>query len=275
MMDFSVLMSVYRNDDVEALRASVESLLKQERRPSEIVIVLDGPVPEDITKLLNSYKEQYSPLFNLVPLPVNVGLGKALSIGLEHCNYELIARMDADDISKPARFAKQVGFMERHQEVDLVGSWIEEFIGVTDNVVSLRKVPETYEEIVKFAKVRSPFNHPTVVFRKEAIREVGGYHDYGTFEDYHLWSRLIVNNKKCHNLQEGLLFFRTTRNLYKRRGGWKKAVAEWKLQCYFLSIGFISRTQFLRNVASRGLARLVPNFVRAMLYKVVLSSKKV
>lgn len=266
---------MYRNDDVAALRESVESLLNQERVPSEIVVVLDGPVPDGISTLLNSYETQYGQLFKIVPLPVNGGLGKALTIGLEHCTYDLVARMDADDIAKPHRFAKQVAYMERYPDTALVGGWIEEFYGTTDNVLSLRKVPEQHEEIVRFSRMRSPFNHPTVMFRKQAIQEVGGYHDYGTFEDYHLWARLIVSKKKCYNIQDSLLFFRTTSNLYKRRGGWKKAVAEYNLQKYFLSIGFINTAQFVRNVSSRGIARIVPNFVRAMLYKLVLSSKKV
>jgi glycosyltransferase involved in cell wall biosynthesis len=274
MKGFSVLMSVYKNDDPQDLKESINSLLKQTLIPDEIVIVFDGPVPDDIRNVVDSFTFAHAYLFKIVELPYNAGLGKALSIGLNSCSYDLVARMDADDIAKPDRFEKQISFMEEHPDTDLVGSWIEEFIDVVENVVSLRKVPETNQEIRKFSRLRSPFNHPTVVFKKNTIIEVGGYFDYGTFEDYHLWARLVLNKKKCYNIQESLLYFRTSRDTYKRRGGWKKTMAEFQLQRYFLTIGFIDRTEFMRNVLSRGAARLVPNFVRKMLYKYVLSSKK-
>ncbi|MVT07447.1 glycosyltransferase [Chitinophaga tropicalis] len=272
-MRFSVLMSIYKNDNPEHLAESLNSLLEQTLLPDEIVVIFDGPVSEQLSKVVDDISLIHQGLFKIIQLEKNGGLGKALGIAMQHCTYDIVARMDADDIAKPERFRKQIEFIKANPNVDIVGSWIEEFNHSTKNVLSLRKVPETHEEIVHFAKFRSPFNHPTVLFRKKVVIEAGGYQDYGTFEDYHLWARLIGKGRKCYNIQESLLYFRMNENMIKRRGGWKKTLAEIKLQQYFLSIGFITKMQFIRNVITRGGARIVPDKLRSIVYKFLLSSK--
>ena len=186
-MYFSVLMSVYWRENPEFFRQSLDSLFAQTLRAAQVVLVEDGPLTPELDAVVTEYKGRY-PELDVVPLAQNGGLGRALNEGLKHCRYDLVARMDADDISKPFRFERQVEYMEKHLEVDLISSWIEEFEGDKDNVTGMRKVPETSEEIYEYCKGRCPVNHPTVMYRKRAVLAVDGYLTKYFPEDYFLAS---------------------------------------------------------------------------------------
>ena len=198
------------------------------------------------------------------------GATEALNEGLKHCSYELVARMDTDDICKPERFAKQVAFMEKHPEVDVVGAWIDEFQGDTSHVSSTRKLPEASEEIVAFGKKRNPMNHPVVMFRKSAVEAVGSYLPFYLFEDYYLWVRMLLNGATFYNIQESLLYFRLSPKMFKRRGGLKYACVEisflWKLYC----LGYTSFVTTCMNICIRIAARIIPNSLRSWVYKKML-----
>ena len=197
-----------------------------------------------------------------------MGLGKALNEGLKHCSYELVARMDTDDIAYPTRFEKQVKYMTEHPEIDACSSWIDEFIDSTDNIISTKKLPDTNEEIIDYAKHRSPLNHPAVIFRKSAVMAVGGYSGFP--EDYCLWVKMIMNGSKMYNLQESLLYFRYSTEMIKRRGGWKYAKDDFKSQMQFHKMGFIGVGTFVYNITIRLIIRLIPNSFRNLIYKKLL-----
>lgn len=150
-MYFSVLLSVYKKERIDNLRQSLDSLFAQTIFPDEVILVEDGPLSDKLNNVVNEYQSNYSAL-KVVSLPVNQGLGKALNEGLKHCSHDLVARMDTDDIAKPERFEKQVKVFRKHPEVDVVGSWIDEFEGDISHVVSVRRLPECHEEILSFAK---------------------------------------------------------------------------------------------------------------------------
>ena len=213
MPKFSVLMSLYWKERPEFLRQSLDSVFGQTLRADEVVLVEDGPLTPELDAVVKDYSARY-PELKVVPLQMNVGLGRALNEGLKYCTNELVARMDTDDVAKPDRFEIQVPFMESRPEVAVSGSWIDEFIGTSENVTSVKKLPENHGEIFKYGKTRCPMNHPAVIYRKHIIQQVGGY---GPFpEDYYLWGKLLVNGYKMHNIQESLLFFRSTPDVYKR-----------------------------------------------------------
>ena len=169
MQKFSVLMSLYFKEKPEYARACFESLLAQTVKASEWVIVEDGPLTDELYALLDEYEAKCPGLIHRVPLKENVGLGKALREGILHCQNELIARMDTDDIAVSDRFEKQLALFEKNPDLDICGSHIKEFIDSTDNVVSERKVPTTHEEIAEYQKRRDSFNHMTVMYKKEAV----------------------------------------------------------------------------------------------------------
>ncbi|MDO5760273.1 MAG: glycosyltransferase [Bacteroidota bacterium] len=265
-MKFSVLMSVYYKEQADFLRQALDSVFNQTLRADEVVLVEDGPLTEELDEVVEEYQQRYSEL-KVVKLKENGGLGKALNEGLKHCSNELVARMDTDDISKPDRFEKQIKFLEEHKEIDVVSSWIDEFVGTTDNVISTRKLPETTEEIFRFGKGRNPINHPSVVFRKSAVLKAGSYQHFPLFEDYYLWVRMLMQGAKFYNLQEALLFFRTTEDMFKRRGGLKYAKTEMKFQRAMLKLGYINSLQFCKNICIRFISRIVPNGLRGWIYR--------
>ena len=263
---FSVLLSIYNKEKAEFLIEALNSIITQTLKPDEIVIVEDGPLNDELYKVLNKFEAE-NKCVRRVPLKVNMGLGRALNEGLKYCSNDLVARMDTDDIAFPDRFEKQVRFMNEHQEIDACSSWIHEFVGEKGNIISLKKLPETHEEIIKFAKHRCPLNHPTVIYRKKAVLDVGGY--MGFPEDYMLWVRMLMNGSKFHNLQECLLYFRFSPEVIKRRGGWKYAKNDFKTQLTFYRIGFIGMKTFIYNVSVRIIVRLIPNSLRIRVYKLL------
>ncbi|MCM1139771.1 MAG: glycosyltransferase [Muribaculum sp.] len=269
-MPFSVLMSLYAKERPEFLRQSLDSVFKQTLMADEVVLVEDGPLTKELYAVVDEYSLKHSEL-KIIPLPVNGGLGHALNEGIKHCGNDLIARMDTDDIAKSDRFEKQVSFMRSHPDIDGCSAWIEEFIGDIENIVSVKKLPETNDDIYKFGKSRCPINHPAVIYRKKAVIECGGY---GPFpEDYYLWGRMLTKGFKLHNLQESLLYFRSSENVYKRRGGWNYYKAMLKLQKELHRISYTSYPEYLRNITIRTIVALIPNSLRAFIYKKFLRTK--
>ena len=158
--------------------------------------------------------------------------------------------------------------MEEHPEVDICGSIIDEFDGDPSNVRSQRVVPETHEEIVKYARRRNPINHPTAIYRRDKVLSVGAYEGFP--EDYYLCVKMIMAGYRFHNIQESLLHFRFTDDAYRRRGGWQHAKDDFKSQLFFYKAGFTNFYEFVTNCIIRMSVRLVPNSLRVMFYKKVL-----
>ncbi|MEI3420783.1 MAG: glycosyltransferase [Butyricimonas faecihominis] len=178
--------------------------------PEEVIVVKDGPLTEELEQVSCSYQKQEQTL-KVITLEQNMGLGKALQVGLEHCQFELVARMDTDDICKPKRFEKQVHFMEMHPDISVVGTWIEEFSESKEKVESIRELPLENEQLLKFMKWRNPFNHMTVMFRKQAVIYLGSYQPFYLLEDYYLWNRmanaglnLLTLESACYGLGEAI-----------------------------------------------------------------------
>jgi Glycosyltransferases, probably involved in cell wall biogenesis len=265
-MLFSVLLSLYHKESPLFLRQSLTSVFMQTLLSTEVVLVEDGPLTDELYAIIKEFANQH-PELKVVSMPTNQGLGKALNEGLKHCSYDLVARMDTDDIAKPDRFEKQLAIFLEHPEIDVVGAWIDEFEGEVSNVLSVRKIPELHGEILRFAKSRNPVNHPVVMFRKSAVLKAGGYKHFPLFEDYYLWVRMLMNGARFYNIQESLLFFRFSPDMFRRRGGWRYALTEVRLQTLFYCIGFIDIFSFIRNVCIRLVTRFLPNDFRSLLYK--------
>lgn len=264
---FSVLLSVYSKEKETYLIDSLNSIINQTLPPNEIILVKDGSLPDKLNDIINSFQTQY-PILKVISLKQNQGLGKALNEGIKHCNYSLIARMDTDDIAKPERFEKQIKFFEAHPYIDVCSAWIEEFENDTNNIVSIKKLPENHHEILKYAKYRCPINHPVVMYKKEIILKAGGYQGFP--EDYRLWVKLIMNGAKFYNIQESLLYFRFSRNMIKRRGGWKYAITDIQSQIDFYKLGLFGLSTLIYNIFIRTTIRLIPNQIRHFIYQKIL-----
>lgn len=216
---YSVLMSVYENDDPGFFTVAIESMLNQTIPPEQFVIVEDGVVGTEIENVISKYEKNAS-LFSIVRLEKNGGLGNALNHGLKVCRNDLVARMDADDVSVPERCEKQLKAFAKNPDLKILGTQIKEFVGDTSNVISTRRVPTSFEEIKKFARRRSPFNHPTVMYKKETIEKLGGYPILKRKEDLGLFVNAVNNECYSENLEDSLLFYRLSEENQKCRKTW-------------------------------------------------------
>lgn len=275
-LKFSVLISIYYKEIPEYLDLSLESITdKQILRPDEIVLVKDGPLTKELDGVIKKYINKYPSLFKIIPLEKNYGLGKALNIGLKNCSYEIVARMDGDDISKPERFKEQIEIFKNNPNLDICGSWIDEF-QIKDGkleIQSIRKVPETNNEIYQKLKFICAFNHPTVMYKKSKIIEAGSYLQTFALEDYYLWIRLALNKCKMYNIRKSLIYFRITDGTAKRRGGIKLLKSDLKFQKYLLREKFINKIEYLKNIFIYGIYRIIPWKLREILQKKILRKR--
>lgn len=264
---FSVLLSVYSKEKEKSLMDSLNSIINQTLPPNEIILVKDGPLPDKLNNTINSIRTKYS-ILKVISLKQNQGLGKALNEGLKHCSYDLVARMDTDDIAKPDRFEKQIKVFEKFPDIDICSAWIEEFENTTNHILSVKKLPETHSEIVRYARHRCPINHPVVMYKKEAVLQAGGYEGFP--EDYRLWVKMLKNGSHFYNIQESLLYFRFSRDMIKRRGGWKYAIADMKSQIDFYKLKLFGIPTLIYNILVRIAIRLIPNDIRYLIYQNML-----
>lgn len=269
MTDYSVLMSVYEKEKPEYLKAAIDSILNQTHQTNDFVLVCDGPLGEGLEDVIADFVKTAPGLFHIFRLSKNMGLAKALNHGIMQCKNEIIVRMDSDDISASERVSKQLKAMEE-EGVDIVGSNIMEFTDSINHTIQERRVPEKHKEIIHFAKKRSPFNHPSVIYKKSAVIDCGLYEDYQYFEDYHLWAVMLKKRYRGYNVQENLLYMRAGENLYKRRGGFKYIKCIWRFENSLRRLGYINTVQFLIQSFSRMLISLIPNKLRKTVYAKLL-----
>jgi len=267
---YSVMLCVYKNDKPAYFREALESIIHQTVIPSEIVVVVDGPVPSKVLAIIAEYSQKHR-FIKSVRLKKNLGAGAARKICLENCTNELVANMDSDDISVRDRFEKQLNCFNDDAELSVVGGYIFEFTGDTNNVVAVRTVPLKNEEIKKYMKSRNPLNNMSVMFKKSAVLKAGGYVDFHFYEDYYLWIRMCVQSCQFKNINSNLVFARVGEAMYKRRGGVEYFISGARLQVYMYKIGFIGLGRCIYNLTARFLVQiLMPNLLRSVVYRKVL-----
>jgi glycosyltransferase involved in cell wall biosynthesis len=260
-------MSVHDTDDPVFFDAAIDSITSQTVCPDEIVLVKDGCLGNGLERVVKKWKTRLKDKLNILAFEASKGLGEALRVGTAHCKCELVARMDADDISVPNRFEKQLAFLEMNPNIDVVGSWVGEFSKSPDEVIGLRATPVLPEDICRYASFRNPVNHPSVMLRKNALHTVGGYLPYPGFEDYYLWARLLMRGHKIANIPEVLVKQRISHQFFNRRGGWAYAKQELSFQRELLRMGFISRRVYFVNIVFRISVRCMPLSLRRQIYK--------
>lgn len=259
-------MSVYLKERPEWFKEAINSILNQTVPPSEIVLVEDGPLTDELYEIITHHVQ--NPIFKIVVLEKNVGLGLALQEGVKHCSNELIARMDTDDISAPNRCEKELKKIMENPDLDIVGCWENEFWGDSINeTFSCHKVPENHDEIKKFMRYRCAILHPTVMFKKSSVLRAGNYQHRKLFEDYDLFVRMLQTKSKAYNLQEPLYFLRVNPSLFKRRGGFEYALTVFKFKYQLWRNGFFSFSNFIFSGLGHCCICLIPNWLRIIFYK--------
>jgi glycosyltransferase involved in cell wall biosynthesis len=265
-MNFSVLISVYAKESPLFLDAALQSIGQQTRKADEIVLVKDGPLTEELEKVIASHLGTSKIPYVIVPLEKNSGLGIALNEGLKRCRFPWVARMDGDDIAMPDRFAVQTDYLAHNPDTDVLGSWISEFSDDPHQSSGERRPPCGHHEIFEYAKCRNPLNHMTVMFRKKSVEDIGGYMTMNGFEDYYLWIRMLKKGYTFANIDRVLVKARTGEGMIRRRKGWSYVKNEWYFAKAVWKLGFFSNYEFLRNVVLRSIPRLFPTFFVQGLY---------
>jgi glycosyltransferase involved in cell wall biosynthesis len=257
---FSVLISVYHKENPEFLQKSLESIMCQTLIPDQVVLVKDGLLSDDLDFVIDNFKRQYPKIFSVVSLPKNRGLAKALNEGFKIARNSIIARMDSDDICISNRFEIQINYMIEN-DLDIVGGQIMEFSKNIEDVISIRNVPLNHDDIVKFMKFRSPFSHPTIVFKRKCFETLNGYDTRIFPEDYDFFVRAFLAGFKFGNVKENVLYFRLGENFseaIKRRWGVKYATNEIKLYRKFLKLGFYNYKDYLKVLIFKIPLRIIP-----------------
>ena len=215
---YSVLMSVYAKDDPAFLDEALGSMVGQTAPFHDMVVVCDGPLTGGLDAVLEGWQRRLGPRLLVRRLPENVGLGRALAAGLPLCSCDVVARMDADDISRPRRCGLLLAAMEA-RGLDVVGGSIEEFDRVPGDMGIVREPPLGQGDIERFARRRNPFNHMSVMFRRHVVEAVGGYQPLHLLEDYWLWVRVIMGGGRCGNVPEVVVDARVGSGMHSRRRG--------------------------------------------------------
>ena len=263
---YSVLMSVYYKEKPEYLKESLISIFNQTARPDEVILIKDGPVTMELEYVINKFLSEYD-IFHVYSLKGNKGLGYALNYGLQYCNNEVVFRMDTDDISLKERARMQLDYLNKHPDVSVLGSYIEEFIDDSGNNLYVKQVPLSDNEIKRMLKKKNAINHPSVVFKKSHILAVGGYIELKLNEDYYLWVRMAEKGYIFANIEESLVKMRVTDETYLRRGGLKYFITQNSIYKYMKKNNYISSVEYTYGYLIRFIFRVVlTNRLRKLVY---------
>ena len=267
LQKYSVLMSVYAKEKPEFLRESMMSMYEQTVPTDDFVLICDGPLNEGIDSVIDEMSRLFGGRLRVFRFSENRGLGYALGFGVEKCKNELIARMDSDDVSVRDRCEKELRAFEREPNLSVVGSYVAEFKDDIEKMNSIRKVPEKNKEILVFAKMRNPINHPSAMMKKKDVLTVGGYKNVKFCQDYYLWTDLLANGYRCYNIQEVLVYMREDANTFKRRSGKKYFKIQKDLISKMRKQGLLTIPQYYKTVSVRFCSAFMPNWCRQSLFK--------
>ena len=265
MSPYTLIIPLYKGDQAAWVREALCSMMNQTYEPDETIVVIDGPVSPELMAAVDEYSEPLR--IKKLCLSQNVGLGLALAAAVSSASNEIVVRMDADDVALRDRCEKQIGFIDNHPDIAVLGTQVAEFDTDPGLTYGLRRVPETPEAIQRLLPWRNPMNHMTVAFRKAAVLNVGGYHDFRLVQDYELWGRLMSRGYRFANLPEILVLARAGKKMFDRRGGLQYWREEIMLFERLVSYGVVDRFRAIASLGIRGLARMTPRVFRNVFYR--------
>ena len=270
---FSVLMSVYKKENPSFLDKALQSIENQTVKPYEIIVVEDGPLPSYLENILVDHQNKNSGVFKIIRKKRNGGLGESLQLGIKYVNTNWIARMDSDDIAVPNRFEIQLSMINESPNLAVVGGQVDEFLNDPTNIVGKREVPLDNKSIINFAKWRSPFNHPSVMIRKDAVLDVGGYGKQGKLEYYFLWVKLLSQNYDVANVPHVLVHMRTDTGMYDRRGDTANLKYIVKLHKFMYQNNIVNVFEATLGTLMMFTNIIIPSRVRKTIYQHVLRKR--
>lgn len=273
MEAYSILMSVYHKENPEFFAQALQSMMDQTVMTNDFVLVCDGPLTDALDAVIESFEKRYPGIFQVVRLEKNVGIGAAANIGLGYCKNELVAKMDADDISVIDRCECQLKKFQENPELTVLGGYIDEFDVNPETPFACRQVPCEHKQIYKFARRRQPFNNMTVMYRRSAVLAVDGYHSLRRCEDYDLYVRLLSAGYYTENLPKVLVKARVG------QGGISRRASKDTLQGIITSrrnavrMGFSSWLDFAICVGGELVFMICPDGLKRFIYNRFLRKK--
>ena len=275
MSTISVLVPIHCKEKKETIRSCLLSMVSQTVKPDEIVCVLDKPSTEEIETVIDEVADKTGIRVVKCYCERGSGLGAVLNIGVKNCSCDYIARMDADDIAVPERLEKERNYLDKNQDIDVVGSNIAEFESSPDCIIAYRNVPADDLSCKVMLKRRDPINHMSAMYRRESVIKAGNYSkEMRSCEDTHLWTSFYATGLKFANIQENLVLVHAGREMYARRGGKKSYEYVKKAIDYKYSVRLISRAEsILQKTANYCVLVLMSNNMRAFIYAKILRNK--
>ncbi len=271
-MEITVLLPVYYKDNATYLEEAINSVLNQSLMPSEVLILVDGEIGNELRFVLEQFNNKYGDIVNIKYFKENRGLGLLLNDGVKLAKYDIIARMDSDDVSVYDRLEKQLQYLIDNK-ADVVGGQVLEFTEDMNTEIGFKKVPCSFEEVVKYSTKRNPINHMSVMFKKQVVINVGNYKDFQGFEDYVLWLEIIKRGYTVVNMPNTLVNVRAGDSMIKRRRGFKYLLKELEVQKYCYKQGYIRKTDLVINMGIRTVIRLIPMKFTKKFYEKILRKK--
>jgi len=270
-LDATILMAVYKNDKPALFEKAFESIFLNTRIPNEIILVIDGPINSELEYIIAKFKKKLE--LKIIRNIENLGLDKSLNIGLNYVTNEIIFRCDSDDYNNNHRFEIQFKYLEKHPNIAVIGSQIDEYDDLGKYSGS-RYVPLTSENIKKFSRFRNPMNHQTIAMRKSVVKAVGGYPVNTVYkEDYILWVRIIAQGYMLQNLTDSLVKVSAGDSLVKRRGGLRYAFGEYTVQKELIAAKISSLPLSIIVFVVKFSVYLIPSSILTFVYKKFLRSK--
>jgi glycosyltransferase involved in cell wall biosynthesis len=263
-------MAVYMEDRLDWVEQAIDSILQQTYQKFVYVIVIDGEINEKIYTYLCDVCRHNNKMI-LVLNRSNSGLSSCMNFVIdwvlsEHSDTKYFFRMDADDISENNRFESQIEYLDKHQNVSILGCALKE-INENGLIVGKRKLPVKHGDIVKFLPKRCSINHPTVAIRFNVFKDGFRYNKtLRNTQDYFLWIELAAAGYQFANLGGKLLKFRRVNDFYKRRG-LEKSFNEFKARFYAMRVLKRYTIGNIVYAVAVLLLRLLPSKVVKLAYK--------
>tara|TARA_Y100000588_G_C14205096_1_gene904309 strand:- start:541 stop:1356 length:816 start_codon:yes stop_codon:yes gene_type:complete len=249
--------------NVNHLKSSIDSILNQSFLPSTIHLIQDGPVNDEISELINKYEKDHPKIIKILILP-KLGLPCALNESIKLCNTKYYARMDADDIAFKNRLKEQINFLEKNEDVQILGSWAIEFESNPQTEIGfINKRPNDKVKINEYFHYMNPLIHSTVIFRIDVFNEIGLYNPmFFTDQDLELWGRALKKRIIISNIQSPLLYLRIEGRQGRRSqlsAIKRQIIARYSYNTFSLKLNFLKFSAII--------FRFLPSFVRGWGYK--------
>ncbi len=267
-------MSLFWRENPAFLDVSLKSLYNQTILPTEIIVVCEGDLPSELRLIVVKWIEKFTPeVLKIIPAGKAKGLPECLNVGLAAAKGDYIIRFDTDDYCMANRIEKQLNFFKNNPDVALLSANMEEYDSFLSSLIAIKQVPISHTAILKYAKWRNPFNHPSVAYKRKVAIQLGGYPIVGANEDYAFFCNFLVNGYKTANLAESIVRARTGVDFAKRRSGKKYLQGEIESLQYIHKNGFYSTYHYYIHIISKKIIRSLPLFFIRIIYKKILRQK--